>query len=152
MALFNTEDVHHKAANTVLDGIRDGELAYGPIFTGRYVLSKTATVLLYGVGHREAVGALTTIRASSTFNILDVTEPIFDQTAEQFVQYDDPRISFIDHLNSVLGEQFDIDHIFAFEDDSQTLGMTRVPVNTGDVPIDPEYAEGHYKSDTLFTL
>jgi predicted nucleic acid-binding protein len=134
VALFDTDDEHHTAANAVLDGIRDGDPAYGPIFTSRYVLSETATVLLYGVGHREAVDALTTIRASSTFNILDVTKPIFDRTAEQFAQYDDQQISFIDHLNSVFGEQFDIDHIFAFEEDFRTLGMTRVPVDTGDVP------------------
>lgn len=135
VALFDRDDEHHEAATAVLDGIREGDLAYGPIFTSRYVLAETATVLLYGVGHREAVDALTTIRASSTFNILDVTEPVFEQTTEQFGQYDDQQISFIDHLNSVLGEQFDIDHIFAFEDDFQTLGMTRVPVDTGDVPV-----------------
>jgi len=136
VALFDTDDEYHGAATAVLSGIRDGDLAYGPIFTSRYVLAETATVLLYGVGHCEAVDALTTIRASSTFNILDVTEPIFDQTAEQFGQYDDQQISFVDHLNSVLGGQFDIDHIFAFEDDFQTLGMTRVPVDTGDVAVD----------------
>ncbi len=136
VAVFDTDDAHHEAANAVLDGIRDGDLAYGPIFTSRYVLSETATVLLYGVGHREAVDALATIRASGTFNILDVTAPIFDRTADQFAQYDDQRISFVDHLNGILCEQFDIEHIFAFEADFQTLGLTRVPVDTGDVPID----------------
>jgi predicted nucleic acid-binding protein len=134
VALFDRDDAHHGAATAVLDGIRDGDLAYGPIFTSRYVLAETATVLLYGVGHREAVDALSTIRASSTFNILNVTESMFEQTAEQFGQYDDQQISFIDHLNSVLSEQFDIEHIFAFEADFQTLGMTRVPVDTGDLP------------------
>ena len=89
VALFDTDDSHHVAANAVLDDIREGELAYGSMFTNRYVLSETATVLLYGVGHREAVAALTTIRASSTFNILDVTEAIFDRTADQFARYDD---------------------------------------------------------------
>lgn len=135
VALFDEDDEHYERANAVMDGIRDGELAYGPLFTSRYVLSETATVLLYGVGHREAVAALTTIRESSTFNILEVTGPLFEATAEQFAQYDDQQISFVDHLNSVLSNEFDIDHIFAFEDDFQTLGMTRVPVDTGDLPV-----------------
>lgn len=134
VAVFDEDDDHHAPANAVLDGIRDGDLAYGPVFTSRYVLSETATTLLYGVGHREAVDALTTIRESSTFNTLDVTESIFARTAEQFARYDDQQISFVDHLNSVLGDEFDIHHIFAFEDDFRTLGMTRVPVDTGDVP------------------
>jgi len=133
VALFDEDDVHHEPANAVIDGIQAGALPYGPVFTSRYVLSETATTLLYGVGHREAVEALTTIRESSTLNLLDVTEPIFDRTAEPFAAYDDQQISFVDHLNSVLSNEFDIEYIFAFEDDFRTLGLTRVPVDTGDL-------------------
>jgi predicted nucleic acid-binding protein len=132
VAIFDEDDDHYERANAVLDGIQDGELAYGPIFTSRYVLSETVTTLLYGVGHREAVEALSTIRRSATFNILQVTEALFDRTADQFAEYDDQEISFVDHLNSVLGAEFDIEHIFAFEEDFNTLGMTRVPVDTQD--------------------
>lgn len=135
VALFDRDDSHHEVANAVLDGIRDGDLAYGPLFTSRYVLSETATTLLYGAGHREAVDALQTIRNSSTFNLLEVTEPLFDRTVEQFAAYDDQEISFVDHLNSVLGGEFDVEHVFAFEEDFRTLGMTRVPVDTGDVEV-----------------
>ena len=132
VALFDEDDRHYAAANTVMDGIGEGDLAYGPLFTSRYVLAETATVLLYGAGHREAVDSLSTVRASSTFNVLEVTDRLFDRTAEQFATYDDQEISFVDHLNSVLGAEFDIDHIFAFEEDFRTLGMVRVPVDTGD--------------------
>jgi predicted nucleic acid-binding protein len=133
VALFDEDDTHHERANGVLDAIRDRDLPYGPLFTSRYVLAETATVLLYGAGHREAVQALTTIRESSSFNMLEVTTPIFERTAEQFAAYDDQEISFIDHLNGVLSDEFDIDHILSFEEDFQTLGLTRVPVDTGDV-------------------
>jgi predicted nucleic acid-binding protein len=104
----------------------------GSTVTSRYVLSEPATTLLYEAGHRDAVATLTTIRDSSTFNILEVADPIFARTVEQFAAYDDQQISFIDHLNSVLGEAFDIKYIFAFEDDFRTLGMTRGPVDTGE--------------------
>jgi predicted nucleic acid-binding protein len=134
VALFNEDDAHYDRANAVIDGIRDGDLSYGPVFTSRYVLSETATTLRYGVGHREAVEALTTIRESTTFNLIDMTESIFDRTAEQFAASDDQHISFVDHLDSVLSDEFDIEHIFAFEQDFRTLGLTRVPVDTGDVP------------------
>jgi len=134
VALFNEDDAHHDRATAVLDGIRDGDLDYGPLFTSRYVLSETATVLLYGADHRAAADALATIRASETFNVLDVTEPLFARTAQQFAEYDDQEISFVDHLNSVLAEEFDIDHIFTFEGYFRALGLTLVPVDTGDVP------------------
>ena len=132
VALFDEDDSHYERANRVLDAIQDRTLAYGPLFTSRYVLAETATVLLYGVGHREAVQSLTTIRESSTFNILEVTTPIFERTATQFAAYDDQEISFIDHLNSILSDEFDIEHIFAFEQDFRTLGLIRVPVDTGE--------------------
>lgn len=132
VALADKDDDHHEAAHAVREGIRDGELAYGPIFTSRYVLAETATTILYGVGHREAVEVLTTVRESSTFNILEVTAEVFARTETQFSRYDDQQISFVDHLNSVLSDEFDIEHVFAFEDDFVTLGLTRVPVDTGE--------------------
>jgi predicted nucleic acid-binding protein len=132
IALFDRDDVHHDRAKAVIDGIKDQTLPYGPVFTSRYVLSETLTTLLYAVDHRAAVKALKTIRESSTFNILEVTEQLFERTAEQFAAYDDQQISFVDHLNAVLSDEFDIEHIFAFEEDFKTLGLTRVPVDTGD--------------------
>ncbi|WP_255150116.1 type II toxin-antitoxin system VapC family toxin [Halorarius halobius] len=134
VALYDADDDHHEAANAVMDGIESGDLPYGHVFTSRFVLSETATTLRYGAGHREAVQALTNIRDSSTVNVLEVPEPLFDRTAEQFATYDDQDISFIDHMNAVLSADLGIDHIFAFEDDFATLGMTRVPVDTGEAP------------------
>lgn len=132
VALADEDDVHHEAANTVREGIATGRLPYGPLFTSRYVLSETATTIRYGVGHPEAVDVLTTVRESSSFNVLNVTEHLFDRTVDQFARYDDQQISFVDHLNSVLSDAFDIQHIFAFESDFATLGLTRVPVDTGE--------------------
>lgn len=134
VAVFDEDDDHHDRANAVLDGIGDGALPYGPIYTSRYVLSETATVLRYGSGHRDAVEALASIRGSSTFNVLEVTEQLFERTADQFGRYDDQEISFVDHMNSVLSDEYGIECIFAFEEDFKTLGMTRVPVDTGEVP------------------
>jgi len=132
VAVFDEDDDHYESANAVVDGIRAGDLAYGPVFTSRYVLSETATTLLHEAGHREAVRAVTSIQESPTFNVLAVTEPIFSRTVDQFAQYNDQQISFIDHLDAVLSDEFDIDHIFAYEDDFATLGLTRVPVDTGE--------------------
>jgi len=132
VAVFNEDDAHHEVANDILDRIGNGDLAYGPLFTSRYVLSETATTLLVGAGHSEAVEALTSIRDSPSFNILNTVPEIFDQTADQFEQYDDQEISFVDHMNSVLADEYDIEHIFAFDSDFATLGLTRVPVDTGE--------------------
>ena len=133
VAAFNADDTHHDAATAVLDGVRDGDLPYGPVFTSRYVLSETATTLLVGVNHRAAVAALETVRSSPTVNVLELGPRLFDETARQFAAYDDQRISFVDHMNAVLADEHGIEHVFAFDDDFATLGLTRVPVDTGDV-------------------
>ena len=132
VAVFNEDDAHHDRANAVLDGIGSGDLSYGPLFTSRYVLSETATTLLVGIGHDEAVSALNAVRESSSFNTVPVDPGVFDRTAEQFERYDDQAISFVDHMNAVLAEEYDIGHVFAFDSDVATLGLTRVPVDTGE--------------------
>lgn len=134
VAIYDESDDHHERANAILDGIEDRTLPYGPLFTSRHVLSETATVLLYGSSHRDAVRALRNIRDSPTMNVLGITEPLFDRTADQFEQYDDQQISFVDHMNTILSAEYEIEHVFAFEEDFRTLGMTRVPVDTGEHP------------------
>lgn len=131
-AVFDEDDAEHDRARTVFDGIKDESLGYGPIYTSRYVLSELATLMLYNIRHSAAVEALDTILGSSTFNVLPVDAPVFVGAREQFEQYDDQEISFVDHLGAVLARDRGIEHVFAFDSDFATLGFTRVPVDTGE--------------------
>jgi len=132
VAIFNEDDAHYDIANDVLDRIGDGDLPYGPLYTSRYVLSETATTLLVGAGHDNAVTALGSIRDSASFNVLNIGPELFEQTTAQFKEYDDQEISFIDHMNAVVATEYDIEHIFAFDSDFATLGLKRVPIDTGE--------------------
>lgn len=133
VAYFAENDERHDEATTVFESIGGGDLPYGPLYTSRYVLAETATTLLVGFDHDAAVSALDSVRDSSSFNLLPVDADLFGETFRQFQQYDDQRISFVDHMNAVLAGEYDIDHVFAFDDDFATLGMVRVPVDTDDV-------------------
>lgn len=128
-ARVDDDDANHEQATAVFEAIATGE--YGPVFTSRYVLAELTTLILYKLSHREAVTALTEIRESDTINLLPVDSDTFTQTFEQFEQYDDQEISFIDHLGSVLAANHGIDYVFAFDGDFATLGFNRVPVDTG---------------------
>ncbi|WP_435181468.1 type II toxin-antitoxin system VapC family toxin [Halorussus sp. AFM4] len=118
---------HHDRARAVFDAIQAGDLPYRPLYTSRSVLSELATLMQRKVGHAEAVETLNKIRYSESFNILPVDKPAFTAACDEFVQYDDQQISFVDHTNSVLAESRDIDHVFAFDGDFRTLGFTLVP-------------------------
>lgn len=132
-ARFNERAAEHDRARSVFEGIRSGDLQYAPLFTSRYVLSELATLMLRKVGHRAAVNALTTIQEAASFNVLPVGGGPFDRTCEQFAQYDDQQISFVDHSSAVLADDHGIDHVFTFDrSDFRTLGFTVVPDDTGD--------------------
>lgn len=132
-ARFNERAAEHDRARAVFQGIRDGELQYGPLVTSRYVLSEFATLMRRKVGHSPAVNALETIRSAESINVLPLGSGAFDRTCEQFARYDARRISFVDHSSGVLADDYDIEHIFTFDtDDFQTLGFVVVPADTGD--------------------
>lgn len=132
-ARFNERAVEHDRARAVFRGIRSGELQYDLLFTSRYVLSEFATLMLRKVGHGPAVNALETIREADSFNVLPVTDEVFDRTCEQFTRYDDQQISFVDHASAVLADGRGVEHVFTFDrDDFRTLGFTVVPDDTGD--------------------
>jgi predicted nucleic acid-binding protein len=132
-ARFNERATEHERATRVFRRIRTGELAYGPLFTSRYVLSELATLMLRKVSHRGAANALSTIRDATSFNVLPVGSDTFDRTCEAFGRYDDQQISFVDHTSAVLADDRGVDHVFTFDrGDFRTLGFTVVPDDTGE--------------------
>lgn len=130
-ARFKPDDENHTAAVAVFEGMQSGTLPYRPLYTSRYVLSELSTLLLYHVGHDDAVSVLTTIRESESFNILPVDESVFSAACDDFARYDDQEISLADQVSSVLARIHDIECMFAFDSDFRTLGFTLVPEDTG---------------------
>lgn len=130
-AYYYNNATNHRRARETLDGIVSGELPYGPLFTTQAVLSELATLLLRKSTHSEALRAVTEIRDSESFNRVVVDRATFDAAVEQFEQYDDQTISFVDHTTAVVAAERDIEHVLGFDADFQTLGFTRVPADTG---------------------
>lgn len=130
-ARVDESDNHHRTATQLFETIRAVDIPYRPIFTSQAVLSELATLALYKLGHKDAVRALNTIRNSSSINVVPVSTATFKTAADQFADYDDQDISFVDHTTSVLADERDIEHVFAFDGDFRTLGFTVVPEDVG---------------------
>jgi len=126
-ARADEDDAHHEDAVRLFGGIRSGDVAYRPIYTSQAVLSEFATLALYKLGHDTATRALIAIRESESINIVPVDRSTFETAAEQFVDYEDQRISFVDHATSVLADERGVEHVFAFDSDFRTLGFSLVP-------------------------
>lgn len=126
-ARADKDDKHHDIATRTFGGIRSGDLTCRPIYTSQAVLSELATLLLYKLGHGTAVRTLTAIRESESINIISIGKPAFETAAEQFADYDDQQISFVNHTTSILADERDVENIFAFDSDFRTLGFSLVP-------------------------
>jgi predicted nucleic acid-binding protein len=132
-ARFVSDDDNHETAMSVFDGIRDGELPYRPLYTTRYVLSELTRLLLYRKGHEQAVTALRTVEGSAAFVVLSPTDEEYEQACERFAGYEDQEITLVDHLTGVMADSRDVERVFGFDSDFQTLGFDVVPEDTGGV-------------------
>ncbi|MFC6964996.1 type II toxin-antitoxin system VapC family toxin [Halocatena marina] len=130
-AVFDEDDAEHARAQAVFDAIRAGELAYRPIYMSAHTLSELVTLILARTGTAVAAEVLQTVRTSPNVTVLHPDAVAFDAACEQFEQYDDHDISLVDHLTGVLADERNVEHVFAFDSDFATLGLTRVPVDTG---------------------
>ena len=128
-ARADSDDTHHETAMRLFDRIRDGELAYRPLYTTQAVLAELATLCLYKLGHGVATRTLTAICEGASITVLPVGTSAFETATTRFADYDDQEISFVDHTTAVLANEHDIDHVFAFDDDFRTLGFTVLPAD-----------------------
>lgn len=132
-ARFYRQASRHDRTLQIFEGIRTGELPYRPLYTSRFVLAETTTLLNRKADHAIAVDALQRIRASDAFQVLTADDAEFDRACEEFERYDDQQISFVDQMSTVLADERDIVHMFTFDRrDFRTLGFTCVPDDTGE--------------------
>lgn len=126
-ARADADDKHHEDVGDLFADIRSGDATYRPIYTSQAVLSEFATLALYKLGHDTASRALNAIRESKSINVISVDESAFEAAAQQFADYDDQEISFVDHTTSILADERDVEHIVGFDSDFRTLGFALVP-------------------------
>jgi predicted nucleic acid-binding protein len=79
------------------------------------------------------VTALRTVEGSAAFVVLSPTDEEYEQACERFAGYEDQEITLVDHLTGVMADSRDVERVFGFDSDFQTLGFDVVPEDTGDV-------------------
>ncbi|WP_435158829.1 type II toxin-antitoxin system VapC family toxin [Haladaptatus sp. DFWS20] len=130
-AVFNPNDERHDAARVVMQKIRTGEAPYRPLYISSFAVGELATLMLRKLGHDAAVEGIQRIRESPNLIILYPGPAAFANTCAEFSRYDDQQISFVDHMTGVLADERDATHVFAFDSDFRTLGLTVVPEDVG---------------------
>ena len=133
LAYFVSNAPRHDQARAVMDGIQADILHFRPLYTTNYVMSELATLVLRKATHERATATLASIRDSDAVTILHPDATTFGAICEEFERYDDQQISFVDHATATLAREHDVEHVFAFDTDFRTLGLSLVPADA-DVP------------------
>lgn len=126
-AYFYRESSHHEEARTAITAIGNGELPYNPLVTNQYVLDEVVTLLLSRADGRAAHEALESILDEPTFRVLAVGPALVESAVDQFRRYDDHAISLTDHVIAIQADERGLDHLFTYDGDFRTFGITVVP-------------------------
>lgn len=123
-ALQDRDTTRHEAASEAIKRASSGE--FGRLFTSEYVYDETVPLVRQRTDRFEAAkDAGDRIRGvepfPDAFELLHVTESLFDKTLETFERYDDQSLSFTDANTITLVETYDIDAVLSFDDDFDGL-------------------------------
>jgi predicted nucleic acid-binding protein len=106
---------------------QSGKIPYKVLYTSNFVLDETVTRILYERGHRDALTVLGLLRADSAMRILHVSEEVEDDIDREFARYRDARVSYADCSSKVLMVRHGIETLFSFDEDFETMGLSRIP-------------------------
>lgn len=129
-AYYDESASRHDRASVAFQEIRATESQYRPLYTTTHVLAELTTLLLRKRSHRVAVQGLDRIRDSDAFTVVSPTEAEFEAACREFERYDDQQISMVDHVTAVLARERGGEHVFSFDSDFRTLGLSLVPEDT----------------------
>lgn len=131
-ARFYARATRHALAQATFQAIGGGDLAYRAVYTSGYVLGELARLLLYKADRETATGALAQIRESPAVTVLHPDRPTFADAVAGFDRYDDQDVTLVDHLSAVLVHEYDVEHVFTFDEhDFRVFGadFTLVPAD-----------------------
>ena len=123
-ALQDRDTTRHDTASEAIKRTSSGE--FGRLFTSEYIYDETVTLVRQRTDRFEAAKhAGDRIRGVGSFpdafELLHVTELLFDKTLEAYERYDDHSLSFTDANTITLVEAYDIDAVLSFDGDFDGL-------------------------------
>lgn len=126
-AYFHPDADKHEVASAFMQAVVRGEIPYRPLFSSTYVVDELVTLLQSRGRHEWAVDAFEMLTESENVTLLGETSTAFEQAGRRLQDYDDHEVSFTDHLCSVQMRDEHVEHVFTYDGDYETLGLTVVP-------------------------
>lgn len=125
--LFTTRLARHAEAAAFFEALRAGDLPYRPLLTNQFVADELVSLLLSRADARTAADALDALLGSGAIRLLSVTDEEFHGAVEAFRERPHASHSLTDHLVAVQARAREVSHVFTYDDDFRSLGLTVVP-------------------------
>ncbi|MFD1635431.1 type II toxin-antitoxin system VapC family toxin (plasmid) [Haloplanus ruber] len=130
VGMADTDDEHHGVAMDIIRGIDHGDLPTGQVTN--YIVLETLNWIHNRKRHAKAVETYERLNQSAGFEILHAAQKDFPRAVELFETYD--GLSFGDATIAAYMAREDIEYLYSFDDDFDTLGgITRL--GTADNPF-----------------
>ena len=126
-AYFHPNAEEHEQTRAFFGDVVQGTTAYRPLYTNTYVVDELVTLLQSKATLELACEAFDRIVDSNSIELLYETESRFGAVGDALETYTDLEISFTDHMIATSMRDRNVDHIFSYDGDFETLGLTVVP-------------------------
>ncbi|MFO7991984.1 MAG: PIN domain-containing protein [Thermoplasmata archaeon] len=125
IALNEKKDKHHEEARSFVDRNKKNELSFGSIHTSEMVLQETYTFLRYNYNYDAAVDIVERVLNSNV--IIHPFSSLNFKVVWNRLKREENKLSFVDWSTAVYMDEYDIGHIFSFDDDFKSLGYIVMP-------------------------
>lgn len=131
-ALFNPRDRMHPVSRAFMTFVRDGDLPYRRLVVNEHVVDEAATRLKKQASVRNAVSFLATLGESSLYHLEPVSEDVFDDATERFVEWTDLDASLTDFIVAAQMAALEVDHILTYDRHFDAFDVTTLPYHRQD--------------------
>ena len=123
IGMADADDEHHDVAMEIVHGMDHGDLPTGRVTN--YIALETLNWIHNRKGHAKAVETYERLHQSAGFEVLHAAKKDFPSAVELFQT--DEELSFGDATIAAYMEREDIEYLYSFDDDFDTLdGITRL--------------------------
>jgi predicted nucleic acid-binding protein len=126
-AFFREESPRHSEATAFFDGVSSDALPYRPLYVNQHVLGETATFLTSRVSTEAAIQAIDVLSESRPVETIQMGEDAIGATVATLRRFRDVGIAFTDHTIGVQASERNVHHVFTYDGDFETLGLTTIP-------------------------
>lgn len=126
-ALFNPHDRMHTVSRAFMAFVRDGELPFRRLVVDDHIVDEAATRLKKQASMQNAAAFVRTLDESSLYRFESVSEGVFAEAKETFVEWTDLDASFTDFLVATHMNELEVDHILTYDQHYEAFDVTTLP-------------------------